>query len=126
VADAVAIVQRVVESWNAHDLDAVYSLLHEGYREYVNGVEVPGKRGPRATRVADQPMYDAVPDYRREVDELFGDGSRAAMRWRFLGTGPNGEFEIPIATTYTLRDGKILEAWLYGDPLAVARALGGA
>jgi predicted ester cyclase len=115
------ILKKVVEAFNAHDLDTVYGLLHGDYREYINGVLV--KQGPDAARAADQPFYDAVPDYRREVDELFASGAAAAMRWRFLGTGRDGAFEFPLVTICKVEDGSIIEAWLYGDFAAVVSAI---
>jgi SnoaL-like polyketide cyclase len=112
----------LVDRWNAHDLDSAYGALDENYCEYFNGVFV--KRGGSATRAADQFIYDSVPDYRREVDELYADQDGGAMRWRFCGTGPNGPFEISFASTYRINGGKIVECWLYGDPTAYTDAFG--
>jgi predicted ester cyclase len=120
--DSATLLSTLAHRWNAHDLDFVYGLLDEDYREYLNDVLV--KHGCGAARAADQVIYDSVPDYRREVDAVIGDGDSAAMRWRFCGTGPNGAFEIPVASFYRIADGKIVECWLYGDPVAYAVALG--
>jgi ketosteroid isomerase-like protein len=116
------LIKSVDEHWNAHDLEFVYELLDEDYCEYFNGVLV--KQGRAAARAADQLIYDAVPDYRREIDELYADRSGCAMRWRFCGTGPNGRFEVSVASTYRIEDGRIVECWVYGDPAAYAHALG--
>jgi len=118
----ITVLKRLADRWNAHDLDAVYGLMHPDYREYLNGALI--KQGAVAARAADQPIYETVPDYRREVDELYADDKGGAIRWRFLGTGPNGLFEVPLASTYRIDGGKIVEAWIYGDPMALARALG--
>lgn len=114
---------RLTDHMNAHDLDAVYGMLHEDYREYFNGVLV--KEGPVATRAADQFVYDAVPDYRREVDYLYADEGGGAMFWRFLGTGPNGPIEMRAASNLRVKDGKVIESWIYADP-GDARSVGGA
>jgi ketosteroid isomerase-like protein len=116
------LLSTLAERWNAHDLDHVYGLLAENYREYLNGVLV--KQGRSATRTADQFLYDTVSDYGREVDDLYADENGGAMRWRFCGTGPNGSFELSVASFYLIKDGEISECWLYGDPTAYARALG--
>jgi hypothetical protein len=121
-SDTAALLKTLADRWNAHDLDYVCGLLHDDYREYLNDVLV--KRGRGATRTADQFIYDTVADYRREVDALIAGENCAAMRWRFCGTGPNGSFEIPVASFYRIEDGKIVECWLSGDPAAYAHALG--
>ncbi|WP_437818357.1 ester cyclase [Sorangium sp. So ce1078] len=120
--ESVDVVRKLGQAWNKHDLDTVYGLLHEEYREHWNGKLV--KQGRDATRAADQAIYDAVPDYRREVDQLFGDGESVASLWRFLGTGPGGPFELPIACFYKVRDGLIVECWIHADAGDLARALG--
>ncbi|WP_438008392.1 ester cyclase [Sorangium sp. So ce321] len=61
----VDVVRKLGQAWNKHDLDTVYGLLHEDYREHVNGKLV--KQGRDATRAADRAIYDAVPDYRRRA-----------------------------------------------------------
>lgn len=102
------------------DANDVYSLLHSDYREYLNGILL--KHGADAARAADQQMYDLMTDYRPEVDDLYADEG-GAMRWRFFGTGPDGPFELSLASTYRIESGRITEAWLYG-PAAIARAFG--
>jgi ketosteroid isomerase-like protein len=116
------ILKSLTDHLNAHDLDSVYGLVDENYCEYLNGVLV--KSGLAATRAADQFVYDTVPDYRREVDQLYADDDGGAMFWRFCGTGPNGPFEMSVASNYRFKDGKVVECWLYGDPTAYADALG--
>ena len=115
------VLQTLTDRWNAHDEEAVYDLLDDHYREYLNGVLV--KNGQSAARATDRIIYDAVPDYRREVDELYADHEGGAMRWRFIGTGPNGAFEVSLASTYRIRGGKITEAWIYGDPTVFTAVL---
>jgi hypothetical protein len=111
-----AVVQRMVDAWNAHDLDTTYGLLHEDYRQY-NGGRLAFQSRDEA-RAADQPMYDAMPDYRREVDDLVVSGQSAAMRWRFFGTGSDGPVEMSGVTFFKVEEGQIVECWLYrGQPI---------
>lgn len=119
---SVDVVRKLGQAWNKHDLDTVYGLLHDDYREHLNGKLV--KEGRDATREADQAIYNLVPDYRREVDQLFGEGESVASLWRFLGTGPAGAFELPLACFYKVRDGLIVECWIHVDSGDMARALG--
>ena len=117
-----AVLEKLVERWNAHDLDGAYGLLDPGYREYFNGSLL--KEGSSGARAADQFMYDAVPDYRREVDDLYADDQGGAMRWRFLGTGSKGAFELSLVSFCRIAGGKITEARIYGDATSLAQALG--
>jgi ketosteroid isomerase-like protein len=113
---------NMIERWNAHDNEHLYGLLVHDYREYLNGVLV--KNGRADAREADKFLYDTIPDYRAEVDDLYVDEHGAAMRWRFIGTGPNGPFELPVASFYRIAQGRIVECWQYGDSAANAHALG--
>lgn len=118
----VEVVRRLGLAWNAHDLDTVYGLLHPDYREHWNGVLVHTSRD--AARAADEPLYALVPDYRREVDQLFGQGEQVASLWRFLGTGPAGAFEIPLGCFYRVQDGLITASWIQIDHRSLDKALG--
>ena len=115
-------IKKMVDAFNTHDLDTVYGLLHDDYHEYRNGKLTV--ESAAAARAADQPTYDAISDFRRETDELIVSGSAAAMRWRFLGTGRNGAFEVSLASFFTVQNAKIVEAWMYLDVAATTSATG--
>jgi ketosteroid isomerase-like protein len=120
VADAVGIVSGMSDEWNAHDLDAVYARLADNYREYANGVLV--KTGRDEARIIDQTFYDMVPDYRRTVEETWGQGDRVVSRFTIHGTTADGSrIEIAIAGLYRIRDGRISEAHLFFDPASGVR-----
>ena len=110
------------ERWNAHDVEYVYGLFADNYREYLNGVLV--KNGRADAREADRFLYKTIPDYRTELDDLYADEHGGALRWRFTGTGPAGPFALPVASFYRITNGRITECWQYGDPTANAHALG--
>lgn len=114
--------RTMIERWNAHDVEYFYGLLDKNYREYLNGVLV--KNGRADAREADQFMYDTIPDYRCEVDDLYADEHGGAIRWRFYGTGSTGPFELAVASFYHIRNEKFVECWQYGDAVANAHALG--
>jgi len=116
------LLRTMIDHWNAHDVEHYYGLLHDNYREHLNGVLV--KNGRADARDADQFLYDTLLDYRSEVDDLYADDYGGAIRWRFIGTGPAGRFELPVASFYRITAGKIAECWQYGDAVANAHALG--
>ena len=114
MSSGIEVVTRMVEAWNAHDLDAVYGLLTDDYREYANGVL---RRNSRAeARAADDTMYQMIPDYRRTVEELWGAGDRVVSRFTIFGTMADGStLERAIGCFYGIRDGKIHECHLFFD-----------
>lgn len=112
----------MIERWNAHDIEHFYRMLTDNYREYLNGILV--KNGRADAREADQFLYDTIPDYRADVDALHADEHGGAIRWRFIGTGPAGPFELPVASFYRITNQRIAECWQYGDSVANAHALG--
>ena len=116
------LIRMLFERWNAHDVEHVYGLFADGYREYFNGVLV--KNGRSDALEADRFLYDTISDYRAEIDDLYAGEHGAALRWRFIGTGPAGSFELPVASFYRVAQGSIVECWQYGDSVANAHALG--
>ena len=115
MTNAVEIISSMSEEWNAHNLDAVYERLGEDYREYANGTLA--KTGRDEARAIDQALYDMIPDYRRTVEETWGQEDRVLSRFTIHGTTSEGKrFEIAVAGIYGIRDGKISEAHLFFDP----------
>ncbi len=111
---AVEVFEQMVAAYNAHDLDAVYAAMAPGYRQFVNGTL--HATGPVETRAADSVLYDLVPDYRREVLDLFGDGDRAVCRSRISGTTADGAaFALEVATVIRVEHGELAEGNLYFD-----------
>jgi ketosteroid isomerase-like protein len=121
MAECVVIISGMFADWNAHDLDRVYSHLADDYHEYLNGVLA--KSGREEARAADQALYDMVPDYRRTVEELWGQNDRVISRFFISGTLTGGErFELAVAAIFGIRDGQVAEAHLYFDPSSAVRA----
>jgi ketosteroid isomerase-like protein len=120
LADGVEIVSSMSDEWNAHDLDAVYSRLADDYREYANGTLV--KIGRDETRLADQALYEMIPDYGRTVEETWGHGDRVVSRFTIHGTmRGGGRIECAVAAIYGIRDGQISEAHVFFDPANALR-----
>lgn len=117
---AVQVFEQMVEAFNAHDLDAVYAGIAPGYQQFVNGTL--HATGPVEARAADSVLYDLLPDYRREILDLFGDGDRAVCRSRISGTTADGAaFALEVATVVRVEHAHLVEGHLYFD-LATAFA----
>jgi hypothetical protein len=82
------VVEAMVAHFNAHELDAVYALITEDYRQSFNGVFV--SEGRAAARAADAGLYENFPDYRRTTVSLIADRDEVALEWRLLGTSVTG------------------------------------
>jgi len=122
VTDAAQVISAMSDEWNAHNLDDVYARLADDYREYANGKLV--KRSRSEARIADQALYDMIPDYSRTVEETWGRDERAVSRFTIHGTQPDGtRIEIAVAGIYTVRDGKISEAHMYFDPASAIQPI---
>ena len=68
-----------------------------------------------------------TPDIRATIEEMFGEGDKMCVRWRFKGaaTGAIGErggdgarFEAVMASIYRFENGCIAEDWGADIPLA--------
>jgi predicted ester cyclase len=76
----------------------------------------------------------AMPDFRLEIEDIFGAGDRAAVRLRMTGTHTGQPFLGRPATgkklsanavfIYQVRRGRITEAWQMVDGLALFRLAG--
>ncbi len=115
MTDAAQVISAMSDEWNAHNLDAVYARVAGDYREYANGKLVKSSRNE--ARIADQALYDMIPDYSRTVEEIWGRDDRAVSRFTIHGTQPDGtRIEIAVAGIYTISHGKISEAHMFFDP----------
>jgi len=79
-------------------------------------------------------ILDAMPDFRLEIEDIFGTSDRAAVRLRMSGTHSGGVLLGRSATgrrlsasavfIYHVRGGRLAEAWQMVDGLAFYRLAG--
>ena len=120
MTDGVGIIREMFADWNAHDLGRVYARLADDYREYLNGTLAKSSR--EEAWEADQALYEMLPDYRRTVEELWGQNDRIVSRFTISGTMTGAkQFELAIAAIFGIREGQIVEAHLYCDPSTAVR-----
>ena len=105
---------------NAHDHVAMTRLLAEDIEIVVNGK--PAISSAKGDRLAMSALFDAYPDYRREVLAVVEAGDTAAVRWRMLGT-PAGTYQDRLdsldlegCSVVEVAEGRIRRAWLYSAP----------
>jgi hypothetical protein len=111
---AVELFAEVNERLNAGEYDAIYDLMHDNHRQYLNGSLAAD--GKEASRAADFAFYDMVPGVQRITHDIFGTDDRAVCRSTFRGTTTEGGvLEIPSLSMIYLREGLVAESWLYLD-----------
>ena len=111
------IVRRFTEeAWGRGDLSVVDELVAPDAVP-PHGAEVGGPEGYKAEIMN---IRNAISDYRTVVEEVFGVGDRAAIRWtttgrhtgELFGFAPTGRpLRIPGVDVFALRNGKLVEHW---------------
>jgi len=101
----------------AGDKDGMTALLAPGINIQMNGR--PAFESAAQDAAAVTVLFDAYPDYRRELIEVIEQGDVAAARWRMVGS-PRAEFadrlgELDIAgcSIVEVRDGKMVNAYVW-------------
>ena len=103
---------------NARDQETMAALLDPAIAVEMNGKPALSSADDDAEAMAG--LFDAYPDYRREIVAVVDGGTEAAVRWRMLGT-PAARLadrlpalELEGCSFVTVRDGRMTAAWLYG------------
>ncbi len=115
-AGPVETVRRFQDAWNRHDVDGVMALMTEDCVFESTWPPPDGERveGHRAVRAFWERLFEQSPEALIDIEELFGSGDRATMRWRYRwGSGPAGAGHVRGVDVYRLRDGKIAEKLSY-------------
>ncbi|MGF9760857.1 nuclear transport factor 2 family protein [Microvirga sp. 0TCS3.31] len=103
--DARALITRLAEHIDAHDWEALPSVLH---RDFACRLAHTGEVFDREQWVrfnADYPGFE-----RMHVEDLVADGDRGVLRARVTGRGDTGdELEFAVASFATVRDGLLVE-----------------
>ena len=130
-ADNKAVVQDFwSDVWKERRFDRIDELFAEDFVIHSAGKEV----GPRSKfRSWVESFFKNIEGLKLDVHEIFAEGDMVITRWtcsgRFVGEmfGVKGEGQ-PIVFTgmniMTVRDGRIVEAWVERDALGLARQVG--
>ncbi len=116
--------------WIGGDVEAIDDLMAEDFIIHTAGETV----GPReAFKAWVASFFANIDGLQFTVEDMFADGGKVATRWVCSGKLKGAMFGIegtgqPIRFTginlMTVRDGRIVEAWVERDALGLARQLG--
>ena len=114
-------VDRLVQSTNAHDLDAVAACFAE---DYENETPVhPGRsfRGREQVRRNWEQIFGFVPDLRAEVTRSVIDGETVWTEWEMTGTRRDGSpHQMRGVVLFGVREGVAQWARFYLEPVDLA------
>ena len=131
------VAQRLVDAWNARNLDDFIGLLAHDVEWYDPAMPEPPARGRAAVRTFAEGVLRAFPDFRYEVQPPIcsaPDGSRCAIVWRIsashlhplepLGYAPTGRrANIEGVDVLDIRDGQVARILTAFDVLSAVEQL---
>jgi hypothetical protein len=132
--DPLAMVQRLLNATNAHDIDGIVSCFSD---DYVNETPVHPARGFHGTEQVRRnwtQLFDGIPDLKASVLARAANGDTAWTEWEISGVRRDGAVHIMRGVIiFGVRRGKAARAKFYLEPVeqssgdvnaAVARASG--
>jgi hypothetical protein len=110
----VAVIRRLVEAWNGHDLEAFLACFHPGYASTQPLFPERSFRGRDNVRERWSANFATMPDFRADLVALAIDGHTAWTEWHWHGTRPDGSRRDERGVViYGVRDGVIASGRLY-------------
>ena len=129
---ALSVARNLARALNAHDLERVQALHAEDFTGFDTGRPTPIV-GTAEIRKILMHTFAGLPDFRVQVADFIGDGSRIATRWRAEGTHRGVLLHIPATqrrvsfegyTVLTVQDGCIKSSHTLWDMAGLLRQLG--
>jgi predicted ester cyclase len=128
----IEVVRVGLDALNAHDVEALRSLMAENIVQTV--VPVGVQEGREAAVAYYKEILAATPDFRIELISALEDANQAIVTWRspgtftgarFMGIEPTGkQLVMEGATSYTIRNGLATVITIYYDGTSFARQIG--
>ena len=117
--DPASVVQRQLDAYNAHDIEALLATYAEGARQFQHPATLlatgHAEMRPRFAARFEEPGVHATLLHRAVVGDFVVDHERVAR------TFPEGRGHIELVCTYEVRDGKIVDAWFLAGPKQLDR-----
>ena len=109
-----AMIERLAEAMNRHDLDAAVGLMHQDYRS--EQPAHPGRAfvGREQMRANWEAMFAGIPDLQVQILGSVQDGATTWAEWRWWGTRSDGvPVDVRGVTLFEIQDGAIVAGRLY-------------
>jgi ketosteroid isomerase-like protein len=120
--DRLAVLERMLDAFNAHDLDAIMSLFAEDcVFESPRGPDAWGRRfeGQAAVRERLGARFTTIPDVHYGDGGHFVSGDRGVSEWTLTGTTTEGvRLNVRGCDIWTFRDDKVVvknSFWKLGE-----------
>jgi ketosteroid isomerase-like protein len=111
-SDIIAALDRIVDAFNAHDIDRIMGFFDNGCSlDMPRGAEPHGNRyrGLEDVRRGLLTRFETTPDVHYGELEHFVDGNTGISKWLLTGTTTRGQkIAVRGCDFYTFRDGKII------------------
>jgi ketosteroid isomerase-like protein len=118
VSDVVALLERLRDAMNAHDLDAMVACIHPDYRSEQPAHPDRAFGGRDQVRQNYGALFAEIPDFRAELLRSAACGDEFLSEWRMHGTRTDGtSFEYPGMAAWGVRDGLLAWGRLYFEPV---------
>ena len=114
----VALVNRLLEALNEHDLDGLVACFADDYVNETPAHPPRGFRGSEQVRRNWTQIFASVPNVRAWLPRTTVDGSAAWTEWEMWGTRTDGaDFRMRGVVIFTIPDDVITSARFYLEPV---------
>ena len=117
-APPVAMVERLRDATNAHDLDALVDCFAESYRNETPAHPGRGFTGREQVRTNWRQIFAAVPDVTATVQHIVTDGEDVWSEWEMRGTRSDGSAHLMRGVIiFGVTEGRARWARFYLEPV---------
>ena len=115
VLDPVTVVRRFNDACNAHDVDAIMTLMtadcvFENTRPAPDGTRFEGQVSVRGFW---EQFFHNSPQARFDFVDMFASGDRCVVRWTYHWVKESGSGHVRGVDVFRVRDGKVAEKLSY-------------
>jgi ketosteroid isomerase-like protein len=121
MADAHAVVDKLVAATNGHDLEALVACFAENYVNETPAHPLRSFRGPEQVRRNWTTIFGAVPDVHARVIDNVVEGDRVWSEWEMAGTRRDGTpHAMAGVVIFDVAANQITSARFYLEPVETA------
>lgn len=122
-SEPVAVVERLRDAQNAHDIEAFVSCFDEAYDSEQPAHPDRAFRGRDQVRENWSAVFAGVPDFASELVSVVADGDVVWSEWRWRGAHQDGTpLDMAGVTLFGVRDGAVQWGRLYMEDVEQAGA----